>query len=133
MHEYNMAEYFTTIRCSLVKQTWYSYLWGVCILLLLSLPVVLKRIGLCDYFGAFCYAAFSIFVPAAAVFLGEYSKTRRAFETLFLLLCFLLMNLPHLLLNGYAVLIMGTGTVIFLLAVFGKKVGILFMDGKESK
>ena len=121
-HEYNMAEYFMTIQYSLVKQALYSYLWGVFVLLMISIPVVLKLIWLHEYFSAFCYVVFSLFIPAAASFLGEYSKTRRAFETLFLLLCFLLINLPSFLLNGYAVVIMGTGMVTFLLAVFGKKV-----------
>lgn len=121
-HEYNMAEYFTTIRYSLVKQALYSFLWGVFVLLMITVPVVLKMICLHEYFCAFCYVVFSLFIPATASFLGEYSKTRRAFETLFLLLCFLLINIPSFLLNGYVATIMGIGMVIFLLAVFGKKV-----------
>lgn len=120
-HEYNMAEYFTTIQFSLIKQAMYSYLWGVFVLLMASIPVVLKLVWLHEYFSAFCYVVFSLFIPAAASFLGEYSKTRRTFETLFLLLCFLLINIPSFLLNGYAAVIMGTGMVILLLAVFGKK------------
>ena len=121
-HEHDMMEYFMTIKFSLIKQILYSYLWGVFVLLVISIPVVLKLIWLHEYFCAFCYVAFSLFVPAAASFLGEYSKTRRAFETLFLLLCFLLINIPSFLLNGYVAIIMGTGTVIFLLTVFRKKV-----------
>lgn len=120
-HEHNMAEYLMTIRFSLVRQALYSYLWGVMVMLALSIPVILKLLCLHEYFGAFCYMVFSMFVPAAASFLGEYSKTGRAFETLFLLLCFLLVNMPSVLLNGYAAAAMGTGTVIFLWAVFGKK------------
>lgn len=116
-----MAEYFTTIRFSLIKQAVYSYLWGVFVLLMTSIPVVLKLVWLHEYFSAFCYVVFSLFIPAAASFFGEYSKTRRTFETLFLLLCFLLINIPSFLLNGYAAVIMGTGMVILLLAVFGKK------------
>lgn len=119
-HEYNMVEYFTTIRYSLVKQTVYSYLWGVFVLLIISVPVILKLAGRHEYFSVFCYVVFSLFIPAAASFLGEYSKTRRAFETLFLLLCFLLINVPSFLLNGYAAIVMGIGAVVFLLAVLGK-------------
>lgn len=120
-HEHNMTEYFMTIRFSLIKQTLYSYLWGISVLLLISLPVVLKLVWPHEYFGAFCYVLFSLFIPSAASFLGECSKTRRTFETLFLLLCFLLINIPSFLLNGYAAVIMGTGMVLFLLAVLGKK------------
>lgn len=121
-HEYNMAEYFTTIRFSLVKQTLYSYLWGVFVLLLISMPVVSKLAELHEYFSAFCYVEFSLFVPAIASFLGEYTKTRRAFETLFLLLCFLLINMPSFLLSGYVAITMGVGTVMLLLTVLGKKI-----------
>lgn len=120
-HEYNLTEYFTTMKSFWIKQTVYSYLWGVSALLMLSLPVVLKSAWPENYFYLFCYAAFSFFVPAAACFLGEYSKTRRAFETLFLLLCFLLINIPSFLLNGYAAVMMALGTFILLSAVLGKR------------
>lgn len=121
-YEHNTVEYFMTIKFSLVKQTLYAYLWGVFVLLMISIPVALKWLWLHEYFCAFCYVVFSLFVPAVASFLGEYSKTRRAFETLFLLLCFLMINIPSFLLNGYVAVIMGTGMVILLLAVFVKKV-----------
>jgi len=121
-HEYNIVEYFATIRFSLVKQTLYSYLWGVFILLIISAPVILKLTGRHEYFSASCYVVFSLFIPAIASFLGEYSKTRRTFETVFLLLCFLLINVPSFLLNGYVAVVMGMGAVVFLLAVLGKKV-----------
>lgn len=121
-HEYNMTEYFTTIRFSLIKQTLYSYLWGVFVLLLISMPVVSKLVELHEYFSVFCYVEFSLFVPAIASFLGEYTKTRRAFETLFLLLCFLLINTPSFLLSGYVAITMGVGTLILLLTVLGKKI-----------
>ena len=39
-----MMEYFTTIKFSLIKQILYSYLWGVFVLLVISIPVVLKLI-----------------------------------------------------------------------------------------
>ncbi len=41
-----------------------------------------------------CYIVFSLFVPALACFLGECSESRRAFETVYLLICFLLLNMP---------------------------------------
>lgn len=43
--------------------------------------------------------AFSFFVPALACFLGEYTKSRRVFETIYLLICFLLINIPTFLLT----------------------------------
>lgn len=123
-YEYNMAEYFMTIRFSPVKQALYSWLWGVLILLMLSVPVIWKMIWQHEYFHAACYVAFALFIPAVAGFLGEFAKTRRAFETLFLLLCFLLINMPSFLLNGYVAAIMGIGTVICILTVSGKKIKV---------
>lgn len=120
-YECNTAEYFMTIRFSLAKQALYSWLWGAFVLLMLSVPVVWKTACQYEYFHAACYVAFSLFVPAAAGFLGEYVKTRRAFETLFLLLCFLLINMPSFLFTGYMAVLMGAGTVLCILTVFGKK------------
>lgn len=120
-YECNMAEYFMTIKFALVKQRLYSYLWGIFVLLMLSIPLVMKLICLQQYFYAFCYVAFSLFIPAVASFLGEYSKARRTFETLFLLLCFLLINIPSFLLNGNAVVDMCIGTVFSLVTVFNRR------------
>ena len=48
------------------------------------------------------------------VFLGEYSKSRRAFETVYLLICFLLLNMPSFLFQGYVVAVMVIGTAILM-------------------
>lgn len=120
-YECNMAEYFMTIKFALIKQRLYSYLWGILVLIILSIPVILKLICLQRYFDAFCYVAFSLFIPAIAGFLGEYSKTRRTFETLFLLLCFLLINIPSFLLNENVAVVMGIGTVLSLVTVFDRQ------------
>lgn len=120
-HENNLTEYFMTIKFSLVRQTVYSYLWGTVVLLMLSGPVVIRCFMEQKLLCAFCYIIFSFFVPALACFLGEYSKSRRAFETVYLLICFLLLNMPSFLFQGYVAAVMVAGTIIFLSATLMKR------------
>ena len=113
-HENNLTECFMTIKFSLVRQTVYSYLWGVVILFMLSAPVVTRCFVGQKYLCSYSYIVFSLFVPALACFLGECSKSRRAFETAYLLICFLLLNMPSFLFQGYVVAAMAVGTAILM-------------------
>lgn len=120
-HENSLTECFVTIKFSLVRQMAYSYLWGVVILFMLSMPVIIRCFAEQKFLCSCSYIAFSFFVPALACFLGEYSKSRRTFETVYLLICFLLLNMPLFLFQGYVVAVMLAGTVVFLSVALKKR------------
>ena len=112
--ENGLTECFVTIKSSLVRQMVYSYLWAAVILFMLSLPVIVRCFAEQKILCSCSYIAFSFFVPALACFLGEYSKSRRAFETVYLLICFLLLNMPSFLFQGYVVAVMVVGTIVLM-------------------
>ena len=122
-HENGLTECFVTIKSSLVRQMIYSYLWAAVILFMISMPAIIRCFGEQKFLCSCSYIAFSFFIPALACFLGEYSKSRRAFETVYLLICFLLLNMPSFLFQGYVVAVMGIGTIVFLLAALVKRLG----------
>ncbi len=121
-HENNLTECFVTIKFSLVRQAVYSYLWGTVILLILSAPVVIRCFVEQKFLCLFCYIVFSLFVPALACCLGECSGSRRAFETVYLLLCFLLLNMPSLLFQEYVAAVMAGGIIVLLSVAFIKRI-----------
>ena len=120
-HENGLTECFVTIKSSLVRQMVYSYLWAAVILFMLSLPVIVRCFVEQKILCSCSYIAFSFFVPALACFLGEYSKSRRAFETVYLLICFLLLNMPSFLFQGNVVAVMVVGTIVFLFVALVKR------------
>ena len=87
---------------------------GVVILFMLSAPAAIRCFLEQKFLCSFCYIVFSLFVPALACFSGECSRSRRAFETVYLLICFLLLNMPSFLFQGYVAAVMLAGTVVFL-------------------
>lgn len=114
-YENNLIDFFITIRFSLIKKIIYSYLWGVITLIILSGPAIIRCLIEKRAFNCFCYVTFSFFIPALACFCGEFSKSRRAFETIYLLMCFLLLNIPSFIFQEYVVITMLFGTVILML------------------
>ncbi len=120
-HENSLTECFVAIKFSLVRQMAYSYLWGVVILFMLSAPVAIRCFMEQKFLCSFCYIVFSLFVPALACFSGECSRSRRAFETVYLLICFLLLNMPSFLFQGYVAAVMMVGTVVFLTVALMKR------------
>lgn len=111
-HENGLTAYFLTIRFALIRQLLYSYLWGTVILLILAAPVGIRCFMAANYSNGVSYVVFAFFIPALAGFLGEYTRSRRAFETAYLLLCFLLLNMPAFLFQGYVMAVMAAGAVV---------------------
>lgn len=110
-YEYGLTDYFVTIKSALLKQIVYSYVCGVIFLFTITSPIIMRMLITHNYVSCMSYFLFSLFIPAIACFLGEYAKSRRAFETIYLLLCFLLINAPAFLFIGYVNMIMGVGTI----------------------
>lgn len=99
----------------------YSYFCGTIFLSAVTCPVIVRAVIEQNYLFIPGYILFVIFVPALACFLGEYTKSRRAFETIYLLFCFLLINVPSFLFIGYVNIIMAIGSIVLLSAVFVKR------------
>jgi hypothetical protein len=127
-YENNLTEYFTTIRFSLIKQMAYSYLSGAMTLLILSAPIIIRCFIERNLYNSLCYIAFSIFVPALACFLGEFSKSRRAFETIYLLLCFLMLNMPSFIFQEYMLVIMTVGTIFLIFVTSIRRAQLEFVE-----
>lgn len=123
-YENNLTDYFITIRISLIKQLFYSYLWGTIILLVLSMPVIIRNRIAQNFLYSLSYMAFSIFIPALACFMGEYFKSRRTFETIYLLLCFILLNIPAFLFQGYIIILMTAGALFFIFGAFLRRLSL---------
>lgn len=117
-YENNLTDYFITIKFSLVRQMLYSCLCGMITMLILSAPVIIRCLIEQNFLHSFCYIAFSLFIPSLACFSGEYSKSQRTFETIYLLLCFLLLNMPSFLFQRYVMIVMIIGTIVLIPAVF---------------
>lgn len=123
-YENSLTDFFMTIRFSLIKQLLYSYLWGTVILLVLSAPVIIRTFISHNYLYSLSYIAFSVFIPALACFMGEYFKSRRTFETIYLLLCFILLNIPSFLFQGYVILLMTAGSLFFIFGAFLRRLSL---------
>lgn len=113
-YENHLSEYFVTIKFSLPRQMLYSYFGGTISLLALSVPIIIRTFAEQGLLHSCCYILFSFFVPAVACFLGEYSKSRRTFETVYLLLCFLLLNMPSFLFQESVIRMMALGSIILI-------------------
>lgn len=120
-YEHNLMEYFLTIKSSLVKSLVYSCIGGIITSLVLSIPIIMRCLITQNYVCSLGYIAFSFFVPALACFLGEYTKSRRAFETIFLLICFLLINIPTFLFQVNIITIMTIGTIVFMFSTLVRR------------
>lgn len=121
-YEHGLKEYFSVIGFFTIRQMIYSYLWGVLVLLFISAPVMVGCLRTQKYFHAFCYAVFCFFIPSLSCFLGEYSKSKKTFETIYLLICFLLINLPLFWLREGLIIMMAGGSLIFLIAALLKRI-----------
>lgn len=123
-YENNLTDFFITIKFSLIKQLLYSYLWGTITLFALSTPAIIRNFIAQNFLCSLSYIAFSMFIPALACFLGEYFKSRRTFETTYLLLCFFLLNIPSFLFQRYVIIFMAAGAIFLLFAAFLRRLSL---------
>lgn len=120
-YENNLTDFFITIKFSLIKQLFYSCLCGTITLLVLSAPAIIRNFIAQNFLCSFSYLIFAAFIPALACFLGEYFKSRRTFETAYLLFCFFLLNIPSFLFQGYVILFMAVGAVFLFFAALARR------------
>lgn len=121
-YEHNLVEYFVTIKFSLVKSLVYSCIGGIITSLVLSIPIIMRCLITQKYTCSLGYIVFSFFIPALACFLGEYTKSKRTFETIYLFICFLLINMPTFLYQKNIITIMIIGTIILMISTLVRRI-----------
>jgi hypothetical protein len=78
-----------------------SWLSGVLIAFTLALPLLIRTLLSGELGGVFACVAGIIFLPSVALFLGEFSKTRKIFEVVLVIVTYLILNgVPALLYMG---------------------------------
>lgn len=92
IHRNRILQLFCTIDGALVKQLFSECMASILVSIILAMPVIMRTTAHGSFIGVFACAAFAIFVPALAIFLGEYAKTERVFEVFFLLIIYMLLN-----------------------------------------
>lgn len=104
-----------------MKQIIFCWLSGIILTAVLAAAVMLRQWAAGQTGAAFAGLAGVIFLPSLALFLGEYTKTSRAFEMIFIIISYLIMN------DMQAVMYMGKtsaqgvaaqGTVYLLIGLF---------------
>jgi hypothetical protein len=91
-HLYDTLQYIAILPKGLHRQITLSWLSGILISLVLSSPVILRMFFAGEFSGVFACLCGVIFIPSLALFLGEWSRTRRAFEVVYVTLAYLTMN-----------------------------------------
>ena len=90
--KHNMLQIIATIPGGKIKQITYSWIAGLVITSTLALPVVLRLIISGHLIGAFAVLAGVVFLPSFAMFLGEFSRTNRLYEMLFIVITYFIIN-----------------------------------------
>jgi hypothetical protein len=96
-HQSGMTAVLRTIPGAMPRQALSCWGAGVSISLTAMLPVLARTLCTADWAGLLSAFIFALFVPSLALFLGEWTKSNRAFEILLLILCFLALNVQGLL------------------------------------
>lgn len=123
-HQTGVAAVLRTIPKAPFLLTLACWNTGLAVSLFTALPVLLRLLfsnHLADFVSILAVA---VAVPSFSLCLGEWTKTNRPFETLFLIFCYLAINVPELLFAGdyftaasalrVGVLILITGAMLFL-------------------
>jgi hypothetical protein len=88
-----------TLKCVAVlpngrtRQIMFSWSVGIIIAFAAVLPIFIRQVLSGIPLGALSCVAASIFVPSLALFLGEWTQSRRAFEIVFVILTYLNLNM----------------------------------------
>jgi len=100
-HKYDMLKIIATIPGGKFKQITYSWIAGIIIALLLTLPVVVRLLLAGQFIGLFTIMAGVVFLPSFAMALGEFTRTNRLFELLFIVLTYAAINgIPFAMIMG---------------------------------
>jgi hypothetical protein len=91
-HQHGMLDCIAALPNGRLKQVAFSWASGVLIASALTLPVLLRMLDAGQLSGMLACVAGAIFLPSLALFLGEFSRTRRVFEVAFVVITYLTLN-----------------------------------------
>lgn len=91
-HLHGTLKYIAILPKGLSRQMILTWVSGILISIFLLLPVLLRMLIAGEYSGAFVCICGMIFIASLALFLGEWTHTRRAFEVVYISLAYLVMN-----------------------------------------
>lgn len=91
-HKHDMLKIIATIPGGKVKQILFSWIAGFTVALLLALPVALRLSVEGQFVSLFAVIAGAVFLPSFAMALGEFTKTNRVFELVFIVLTYAIIN-----------------------------------------
>jgi len=91
-HENGILHIIATIPGGKFRQILYSWIAGFFVAFLFSLPIIIRLLLAGQFIGVFAIFAGVIFLPSFAMFLGEFTGTNRAFEVLFIIMTYTIIN-----------------------------------------
>jgi len=100
-YQYDMLKIITTAPDGRLRQIVNLWLSGIFIALAISIPVILRMLFAGQIDGILACLAGVIFLPSFAMFLGEFTKTQKVFETAFIVITYIVLN------NAAALMYMG--------------------------
>ena len=95
-HRNGMDSLFRTVEGAPLRQAKACWRAGFAVSIVTALPLMLRMLASGQETGFLACFVFVLFVPSAALFFGEWTNTGRAFEIVFLVLCYLMLNVPDL-------------------------------------
>lgn len=93
-----MTSVLLTVDGAPLRQAGACWAAGLAASVSASLPLSFRLLVSGEETGFAACLAFALLVPSLALFLGDWTGTDRAFELVFLMLCYLMLNLPDLML-----------------------------------
>ena len=91
-HSHDILTIIATIPGGKLKQIIYAWIAGIIVALILALPVMVRLSVLGQFIGVLAVLAGIIFLPSFAMFLGEFTKTNRVFEMIFIIMTYAIVN-----------------------------------------
>ena len=91
-HKHDMLKIIATTPGGKIKQITYSWVAGITVALLLALPVIIRLLLDGQFISLFAVVAGVVFLPSFAMALGEFTKTNRIFELIFIVLTYAIIN-----------------------------------------
>jgi len=91
-YQHGILKIITTVPHGRLRQIVLSWLSGIIIALTIVVPVVLRMLSIGQIDGVLACLAGVVFAPSFSLFLGEYTKTRRAFELSFIVMTYFILN-----------------------------------------
>lgn len=91
-HLHDTLQLMAILPKGLSRQVLLTWISGVLISISLLSPVILRMVFASEYSGIFVCFSGAVFIPSLALFLGEWTQTRRAFEVIYVALAYLALN-----------------------------------------